>query len=193
MTTSQLVLSTAVGVIEIEVHEAVAPSTTQFVRRLVEAGHFDGAAFYRSTRLGVDGRDSLIQGGPFAPVFTGSSSSAPDIDVLEVVESTSQTGMFHRRGTVSLARDLIATGHVLPELFICLDDYPELDAGGRSEPDDHGFPAFGYVTAGLDVATAIASRECGGASPFARLEGELLTEPVPIISATLGAPTTERT
>lgn len=191
MSSSWLVLNTGVGTIDIEVRETQAPQTTRFVRQLVEAGHFDGAAFYRSTALGVDGRHRLIQGGPLAPLFTASADPIPHIVMLDTVESTDLTRLAHRCGTVSLARDLITSGRVLPELFICLDDYPELDFGGRREPDGQGFPAFGVVTAGLDVVIAIATRERDGASPVDLLTGEILTEPVPIVNATIGEPTTQ--
>ena len=97
---------------------------------------------------------------------------------------TTDTRLRHRRGTASLARDLLDTGHVLPELFLCLDEYPELDAGGRTEPDDRGFPAFGTVVDGLDVATAIADGEVTGRSPFDQLRGEILSEPVRIRTCT---------
>lgn len=185
MTGPHLHLTTGVGTIEIELHEVVAPRTVAFVRELVAAEHVHGSAFYRSTTLGADGRQPLIQGGPMAPMFTGTTCPVPHIELLETVEATSQTGLTHRRGAVSLARDLLSTGHVLPELFICLDDYPELDAGGRTEPDEQGFPAFGIVTSGLDVVTSIAAGPCDGASPVASLAGQILTDPVSIISATI--------
>jgi len=190
MTSSRFVLDTTLGAIEIEVDETRAQHTAGFVRSLVEAKHFDGAAFFRSTTLGSEDRIPLIQGGPLAPLFTDTNTPLPYIDLLETIDSTNQTGLTHRRGTVSLARDLLITGHVLPELFICLDDYPELDSGGRSEPDERGFPAFGSVTSGLDVVTAIAQRERGGVSPIELLTGEILTEPVTIVSATIREPTT---
>lgn len=189
--TSRFVLDTALGAVEIEIDETRAPHAARFVRGLVEAGHFVGGTFYRSTPLGNEDRDPLIQGGPLAPLFTGTDTPLPHIDLLETIDSTDHTGLTHRRGTVSLARDLLTTGHVLPELFICLDDYPELDAGGRREPDEQGFPAFGSVTSGLDVVTAIAQRERGGVSPVELLSGEILTEPVTIVSATISEPTTE--
>jgi len=191
MTTSLLVFDTSLGSIEIDVHDAAAPLTARYVRRLVDAGHFDGAAFYRSTTLGAEGRDRLIQGGPLAPLFMGSDTAIPHLVLLETVESTTLTGLAHRRGTVSLARDLVTTGHVLPEIFVCLDDYPELDAGGRTDPDAAGFPAFGVVTGGLEVVAAIAAGETAGDSPVERLVGEILTDPIPIASAAFAAPTTK--
>lgn len=179
-----IVLETPVGTIVIDVHTAAASQTARYVLDLVDRGCFRGATFYRSTHFGIHGRRALIQGGPFAPLFTGSGAAIPEVELLDTVEATSLTGLRHRRGTVSLARDLFATGHVLPELFICLDDYPELDAGGRHEPDSQGFPAFASVVGGLDVVETIAARATDGASPVSRLAGEVLTSPVAILSAT---------
>jgi peptidyl-prolyl cis-trans isomerase A (cyclophilin A) len=158
-TAAYLALATSAGNIVITVHTAAAPQTTQYVRELAEAGRFDGAAFYRSTNFGVDSRRPLIQGGPLAPLFTGSGAPIPAVDLLEAVESTGATGLAHVRGTVSLARDLFSTGHVLPELF-------------------------GSVTTGLDVVASIAAMETNGASAVERLAGEMLTKPVSIYRAT---------
>jgi peptidyl-prolyl cis-trans isomerase A (cyclophilin A) len=141
---AQLVLETGAGSIVIAVDSTGAPETARYVRNLVDTGCFDGATFYRSTNFGIDGRLPLIQGGPLAPLFTGSGDMIPKVEMFDVVEPTTSTGLAHVRGTVSLARDLVSTGHVLPELFICLDASPELDAGGRTEPDSHGFPAFEF-------------------------------------------------
>ena len=151
----------------------------------MSAGAYDGAVFYRSSCLGDPTRQALIQGGPLAASFIETSHRAPTIDMLEVLESTTDTGLRHLAGTVSLGRDLFSTGHVLAELFICLDDYPDLDAGGRTEADALGFPAFGTVIEGLDVVAAIAAGEKSGASRHPRLEGEVLTTPVSITTATV--------
>lgn len=174
-------LATDLGVIVVAVHVDRAPITAAYVQRLVDAGRYADASFYRSTTLGRPERRALIQGGPLAQLFTGATRHSPGIPMSESFETTDTTGLAHRTGTVSLARDLVRTGHVLPELFICLDDYPELDAGGRTEPDARGFPAFGTVTDGLDVVAAIAERETNGSTPIERLRGEVLTRPVPIL------------
>ena len=177
-------IETDLGVVEVAVHADQAPITADYVRRLIDAGWYAGCTFYRSTTLGRPGRRPLIQGGPLAPFLLGSSRTSPDIAMLETIETTDATGLGHWVGTVSLARDLTRTGHVLPELFVCLDDYPELDAGGRAEPDTHGFPAFGTVTAGIEVVAAIAERDTQGTSPIDRLRGEVLTQPVRILRTT---------
>jgi peptidyl-prolyl cis-trans isomerase A (cyclophilin A) len=39
--------------------------------------------------------------------------------------------------------------------FICINDQPELDFGGRRNPDGQGFAAFGRVVKGMDVVVRI--------------------------------------
>jgi peptidyl-prolyl cis-trans isomerase A (cyclophilin A) len=186
--TPRVVLETDHGDITIDIGSAVAPLTARYVLGLVADGCFDGASFYRSTDFGQRHRRRLVQGGPLAPLFTGSGAVPTTPAMLDTVESTSMTGLAHVRGAVSLARDLFSTGHVLPELFICLDAYPELDEGGRSQPDSLGFPAFGSVSDGLGVVDAIATMATDGFSPVDRLVGEVLTRPVTIIRATSADP-----
>ena len=48
-----------------------------------------------------------------------------------------------------------APGTATAEFFICIGDQPELDFGGRRNPDGQGFAAFGQVVAGMDVVKAI--------------------------------------
>ncbi len=175
-----IVLDTELGDIVITVHATAAPTAAAYVLGLLDAGVYDGTSFYRTTRLGSDSREPLIQGGPLAPFLTGATTEPPTLAMLEDFEPTTSTGLAHVQGIVSLGRDLPATGHVIPDLFVCLDAYPELDVDGRTEPDTRGFPAFGTVAAGLEVVVAIAERETGGANPYALLEGEILTHPVTI-------------
>ena len=39
--------------------------------------------------------------------------------------------------------------------FFCIGDQPELDFGGKRNPDGQGFAAFGQVVEGMDVVRAI--------------------------------------
>lgn len=178
-------LVTALGEIELELFEDRAPQTTRFFLDLLESGAYDGTAFYRSTSLENETGPRLIQGGPLHNVLTGSRPRLVEYSAAEkltTIETTSVTGLKHTEGTVSMARDLAATGHVLPDLFICLGDFPELDEGGRTRPDTKGFPAFGRVTSGLDVVRRIAEPPTDGATWTGRLKGEILSEPVMIES-----------
>lgn len=75
--------------------------------------------------------------------------------MLDQIETTGMTGILHRRGILSLARDLNRTGHALAEFFICLGNFPTLDEGGRNLLDKQGFPAFGQVSV-LPIAPTVA-------------------------------------
>ena len=46
-------------------------------------------------------------------------------------------------------------GSASSEIFICINNQPELDYGGMRNPDGQGFAAFGQVIDGMDVVLAI--------------------------------------
>ena len=55
--------------------------------------------------------------------------------------------------------------------FICLGDQPELDFGGKRNPDGQGFAAFGKVVRGMALVRKIQ---------ISRAEGQQLTPSIPI-------------
>jgi peptidyl-prolyl cis-trans isomerase A (cyclophilin A) len=89
------------------------------------------------------------------------------------LERTSDTGLHHRDGTISMAR--LTPDSAVADFFICIGDQPELDFGGRRNPDGQGFAAFGRVTDGMDAVRAIQQ------SPA---DGQSLDPPVEITSIT---------
>ncbi len=91
-------------------------------------------------------RIEVIQGGLG---FQESEDRLPPISH----ETTAETGILHTDGTISMARN--APGSASSEFFICIGDQPELDFGGRRNPDGQGFAAFGRVIDGMDVVRAI--------------------------------------
>jgi peptidyl-prolyl cis-trans isomerase A (cyclophilin A) len=88
------------------------------------------------------------------------------------LERTNDTRLMHRNGTISMARDAADTA--TSDFFICINDQPQLDFGGKRNPDGQGFAAFGNVVSGMDVIRKIQ------ASPA---EGQNLTPAVRILSA----------
>src|SRR4029450_11589125 len=70
------------------------------------------------------------------------------------LERTSATGLKHVAGTISMARGTQADT-ARSDFFICLDDQPSLDAGGKRFEDGQGAAAFGRVVKGLDVVRRI--------------------------------------
>jgi len=73
-----------------------------------------------------------------------------------VHESTDKTGILHKDGVISMAR--VEPGSASSEFFICIGDQPELDFGGKRNPDGQGFAAFGKVIKGMDVVRKIQSQ-----------------------------------
>jgi peptidyl-prolyl cis-trans isomerase A (cyclophilin A) len=163
----RVLLRTDLGPIEVLVDTARAPRTAANFLRYVNAGRYDGGAFHRSVRFdnqpGQRVRIEVVQAGP-APMLL----SFPPV----ALERTRVTGLKHLDGTVSMARDGPDTATA--DFFICIGDQPELDFGGRRNPDGQGFAAFGRVVRGMDVVRAIHARP---------VDGQHLAPPVGILSA----------
>ena len=86
-------------------------------------------------------------------------------------ESTRTSGLRHRNGTLSMARE--APGTANTEFFICIGNQPELDFGGKRNPDGKGFAAFGRITSGMHLVKKIQALED---------DQQYLKAPVPILS-----------
>ena len=71
-------------------------------------------------------------------------------------EATNKTGLNHEDGTLSMARLEPVTAS--SEIFICINDQPELNFGGKRNPDRQGFAAFGKVVSGMDIVRQIQSK-----------------------------------
>jgi peptidyl-prolyl cis-trans isomerase A (cyclophilin A) len=162
----QVVIKTEKGDIVVEVALAKAPVTAANFLRYIDAGLYDGATFHRtvtvSNQPGSAVRIEVIQGGQLP-----ASKESPPI----AHETTAVTGLRHLDGTISMARS--GPGTATSSFFFCINDQPELDFGGRRNPDGQGFAAFGRVVSGMDVVRAIQTLPS---------EGQQLTPPVKIIS-----------
>jgi peptidyl-prolyl cis-trans isomerase A (cyclophilin A) len=145
-----VVIKTDFGDIKVEIYERQAPVTGANFLRYVDAGLFKGASFYRVVKLenqpSNEVKIEVIQGGL---QFSKDKKPFPPI----THETTDKTGLLHKDGTISMAR--LAPGSADSEFFICVGDQPELDFGGKRNPDGQGFAAFGRVIEGLDVVRKI--------------------------------------
>jgi peptidyl-prolyl cis-trans isomerase A (cyclophilin A) len=162
-------METALGVIEIEVDRANAPITAANFLKYVEAGHYDGGRFHRTVRL-----DNQPDNPVKIEVVQAGVDPRREREAWAPIqlERTRDTGLKHRNGTVSMARD--GPDSATSDFFVCIGDQPELDFGGRRNPDGQGFAAFGRVVRGMDVVRRIQG------SPA---DHQGLTPPVAIQSA----------
>lgn len=153
----KVLLQTHLGDIEIEIYEKAAPITAANFLRYIDEGRFEGATFYRTVRLDNqpdnDIKIEVIQGGLKDDAHP---QSLPPIEH----ETTQKTGIRHRDGVISMARNEPGTATL--EFFICIGDQPELDFGGRRNPDGQGFAAFGRVIRGMEVVRKIHSQPANG-------------------------------
>jgi peptidyl-prolyl cis-trans isomerase A (cyclophilin A) len=143
-----VLVRTEAGDITIEVDTSRAPVTAANFLRYVDAGLYDGTAFFRTVTLvnqpANNVKIEVIQGGQVDP-----SREFPAIPH----EATARTGLKHTDGAVSMARS--RPGTATSSFFVCINDQPELDYGGRRNPDGQGFAAFGRVVSGMDVVRKI--------------------------------------
>jgi peptidyl-prolyl cis-trans isomerase A (cyclophilin A) len=142
-------IQTPKGNITIELLLDQAPVTAGNFLDLVKNRSLDGGSFYRTVRGPNDTNPvkiSVVQGG------IGDAASGTSIKPIPH-ETTKTTGIKHLKGVVSMARS--EPGSARAEFFICLDDSPELDFGGRRNPDGQGFAAFGRVLEGMPLMEQI--------------------------------------
>jgi peptidyl-prolyl cis-trans isomerase A (cyclophilin A) len=165
----RVLLQTDLGDVEIEVDAARAPATAANFLRYVDGKFYDGGTFHRTVRADNQPTDKVRIG-----VVQGSIAPKREKDAFAAIklERTSDTKLPHKDGTISMARDEPDTATF--EFFLCVGDQPELDFGGKRNPDGQGFAAFGRVVKGMDVVKKIQA---------APAEGQTLKPAVKILKA----------
>ena len=161
-----VLFETKLGEIEVELNSDNAPISCRNFLMYVKSGMYDNGRFHRTVtmqnqpdkKIKID----VIQAGP----KPGSKERKPI-----KLERTSVTGIKHLDGTVSMARD--KPDSATCDFLICIGDQPELDFGGKRNPDGQGFGAFGRVVKGMEVVRAIQSGQS---------KEQVLTPPVVILS-----------
>ena len=165
-----VLISTELGDIVIEICFDKAPITATNFLRYVDENRYTAAFFYRAVRMDNQPANNIkievIQGGIG---FVESELRLPPI----VHETTDKTGIKHKDGVIAMARREPGTAD--SEFFICIGDQPELDFGGKRNPDGQGFAAFGRVIKGMDVVRKIQQQ---------RGAAQMLISPIKITKVT---------
>jgi peptidyl-prolyl cis-trans isomerase A (cyclophilin A) len=143
-----VLIKTEMGNIEVEVFQKKAPVSAGNFLKCVENGIYKNSYFYRTVNPDNQPDNNIkievIQGGIL--------DKADDYPPIRH-ETTKETGILHTDGTISYARN--EPGTATTEFFICIGNQPELDYGGRRNPDRQGFAAFGRVVKGMDIVREI--------------------------------------
>ncbi len=145
-------VQTELGTFDIELAAAQAPKSVANFLHYVSAGHYTGGIFHRTVRLQPDNQPDNDVKIEVIQASVSRNKAAADLAPI-ALERTRETGLLHRDGTISMARDGPDTA--TSDFFICIGDQPELDYGGRRNPDGQGFAAFGRVVRGMDIVRAI--------------------------------------
>jgi peptidyl-prolyl cis-trans isomerase A (cyclophilin A) len=144
-----VVIQTALGNIEVEVDSIHAPVTAGNFLRYVDLGFYRFGQFYRTVRRDNQPKDQVKIGVVQAGLDSLRVKDFPPIRL----ERTKLTGLSHKDGTISMARDGPDTA--TSDFFICIGEQPQLNYGGRRNPDGQGFAAFGHVLVGMNVVKKI--------------------------------------
>jgi len=172
---TQLVLiETTMGDITVSIETERAPVTAANFLRYVDEDRFDGTHFYRAMHLDWgEPPNGLLQGG---------TQMDPD-RVLDPIahEPTSQTGLSHTNGALSMAR--YDPGTSTGDFSIMIKDQTGLDADPTSSDPNLqlGFAVFGHVVDGMDVVQAIHALPPDPEKGEGWMKGQLLAEPVEIV------------
>jgi peptidyl-prolyl cis-trans isomerase A (cyclophilin A) len=159
-------IETSAGNIVVALDHKHAPITTTNFVRYADDHRFDGTSFYRASRNKWAPKQGFIQGG----IAHAARLMLPPIRL----EPTSETGLKHLDGTISMAHATPDTA--MGDFTIDIGAQPGLDAKpGSRKPEDQGYAVFGQVVEGMDVARRIL------AAPTA---GENITAPVRIVRVT---------
>ena len=149
-------IETEAGNIIAQLYPDKAPATVANFLRYVDGGSFNGGCFMRTVRPDNEQNPVKIQVIQAVVHPWKENNSFPPV----ALERTSLTGIRHVDGAISMAR--AEPNSATSSFFICIGDQPELDFGGKRNPDGQGFAAFGRVTQGMDVVRRIQKSPAEG-------------------------------
>lgn len=160
-------LVTDKGEIVLSLNGKAAPITVNNFLRYLDSGKLPGSEFWRAAHAGPDGFVQATMRGPTFPPIPH--------------EPTSQTGLSHTDGAISMSR--FAPGTATADFVICVGDETRMDAGREGSDDKLGYAVFGHVIKGMGVVRAIMNGKIDKHTREGGWAGQMLATPVKIISA----------
>jgi peptidyl-prolyl cis-trans isomerase A (cyclophilin A) len=158
MTGPQLLISTSMGDITLQLDSVRAPKSVANVLRYVREKHYDGTAMYRVVK------GFVIQMGSFDAKGQGRGVD-PGPVLLEA-----GNGLINAKGAVALAHG-DDPNSAAADFFIDVDDNPALDKSDTSV----GYAVFGQVSNGMDVVEQISQVAVGDNGP---MKGQAPVDPI---------------
>ena len=166
MPAAQVLMTTTVGPITLELDTDNAPKTVDNFLSYVADGFYDGTIFHRV----ID--NFMIQGGGFTAGMEQKDTKAP-------VENEANNGLRNNLGTIAMARTQDPHS-ATAQFFINVQDNDFLNHTGENI-QGWGYAVFGKVTDGEDVLDKIRCVQTGGQGGHQ----DVPVEPIIIESVTL--------
>ena len=166
-------LVTDQGTIVVELDHKRAPISVENFMRYVDSGRFNGMTFYRAMHLNWGTEpNGVLQGG---------LNQFPQRLMKPIAhEPTNVTGLTHKAGTLSMARN--APGTAMADFSILLSDLPPFDANpnGADAEARAGYAAFGHVVSGMDVVRRIYDAPRSATKGEGFMKGQMLDPQVKV-------------
>ena len=145
-----VIMETSLGMITLQLFPKKAPNTVKNFLSYIEQNRYDECHFYRVVHSNNQPENKIL----IEVIQGGLGIDKHPLELKSIThENTDQTNILHKNGTISMAR--LEPGTASSEFFICINDQPELDYGGKRNPDGQGFAAFGQVIKGMEIVKKI--------------------------------------
>ena len=170
-----VLFETELGNLTVEVDVVHAPITGTNFLKYVDGKFYEGGVINRAVRL-----DNTVRHDVEIQVIQFQSDPARERELFPPIpmERTSVTGLRHANGVLSMAR--MGPDTAQASFSIVIGDQPEMDFGGRRNPDGQGFAVFGRVVTGMDAVKQIHQAHTGMSGPY---QTETLAPPIKILKA----------
>ena len=146
MSSEVAVIETALGNIELEFLEDVAPGHTKNFKDLANKGFYDGTIFHRV----IDG--FMVQGGGFTPGMEQKSVQAP-------IQNEATNGLSNKTGTLAMARTPDPHS-ATAQFFINVNNNDFLNFSSETS-QGWGYCVFAEVVEGMDIVEKIKNVATG--------------------------------
>jgi len=166
MPAAQVLMTTTVGPITLELDADNAPKTVENFLSYVSSGFYDGTIFHRV----ID--NFMIQGGGFDAEMSQKETEAP-------IENEANNGLKNLRGSIAMARTQDPHS-ATAQFFINVKDNDFLNHTGENM-QGWGYAVFGKVAEGEDVLDKIRCVQTGSSAGHQ----DVPVEPIIIESVTI--------
>jgi len=153
MTGPQILISTSMGDITLQLDSVRAPKSVANVLRYVREKHYDNTAFYRVAKGFVIQMGSFDANGKGRAIHPGG------------VPLEANNGLSNLRGAVAMGR-ADAPDSATAEFYINLADNTPLDHKADDPGNATGYAVLGQVVSGMDVVDAIGQVPTGDNGPM---------------------------